>query len=193
MNANANTVNIKSYHHGSVRADAVSEGLMLLRAKGADQLSLREIARNVGVSATALYRHFPDKAALLKALASEGFTQLGRAQARAGERGGFAGVGQAYVRFAVDNPALFRLMFASLPAGAHPTLGQASPSAAALLHDGIAALMPHANGEQRFAAMLRAWALVHGLAMLILDGQVHRDAAERLIPQVVSDDSLNLG
>lgn len=187
-----NSVNIKSYHHGELRASAIAEGLRLLDKMGAEGLSLRGIARNVGVSATALYRHFPDKAALLKALANQGFEQLGREQAAAGRWGGFTSVGQAYVRFALANPALFRLMFAYLPAAAHPDLDKPEHSAATLLQEGIARLMPGEGKEARFAAMLRAWALVHGLSMLILDGQIERRIGERMIDEIICEDSLNL-
>ena len=192
MAIEANSVNMKSYHHGGLREAALAEGLRLLDEAGVEGLSLRAIARHAGVSATALYRHFPDKAALLKALAGEGFKRLHAAQAEAGHAGGFAAVGQAYVRFALANPALFRLMFASLPAGAHPDLENRQDSAARLLHDDIAALMPGASRAARFAAMLRAWSLVHGLAMLILDGQIERKTGEALIGEIVDADSLNL-
>ena len=76
MASNDNSVNIKSYHHGDLRSAAVAEGLRLLQEREADSLSLREIARNVGVSATALYRHFPDRASLLAALANAGYAKL---------------------------------------------------------------------------------------------------------------------
>lgn len=195
MASNANSVNIKSYHHGDLRSAVVEEGLRLLQDREAESLSLREIARNVGVSATALYRHFPDKASLLEALAEAGYAQLAREQAEAAKGGGpsgFAAMGQAYVRFALANPALFRLIFVAKSAQAHPFADAPQGTAASLLQTGIAQLMgPDAPAEARFAAMLRAWALVHGLAMLILDGQVERTVAESMIAQIVSEDSLN--
>jgi AcrR family transcriptional regulator len=195
MASNANSVNIKSYHHGDLRSAVVEEGLRLLRDREADSLSLREIARNVGVSATALYRHFPDKASLLEALAEAGYAQLAREQAAAAAGGGssgFAAMGQAYVRFALANPALFRLIFVAKPTYAHPGVEAPAGTAASLLQSGVAQLMgPEASAESRFAAMLRAWSLVHGLAMLILDGQVERSVAESMIAQIVSEDSLN--
>jgi AcrR family transcriptional regulator len=195
MTSNDNSVNIKSYHHGGLRAAAVEEGLRLLQDREADSLSLREIARNVGVSATALYRHFPDKASLLEALAEAGYGQLAREQAAAAAEGGsrgFAAMGQAYVRFALANPGLFRLIFVAKSAQAHPFQDAPEGTAASLLQNGIAQLMgPDAPAEARFAVMLRAWSLVHGLAMLILDGQVDRGVAEAMIAQIVSEDSLN--
>ena len=82
MSENDNTVNIKArdgrYHHGDLRTALIEEGLAQLDAKAPAEVSLREIARNVGVSATAVYRHFPDKAALLKALCDVGGTLFGK-------------------------------------------------------------------------------------------------------------------
>jgi AcrR family transcriptional regulator len=196
MVSNANSVNIKSYHHGDLRSAVVGEGLRLLKTDDADSLSLREIARNVGVSATALYRHFPDKASLLKALAAAGYAQLAneqRAAAAEGGASGFAAMGQAYVRFALANPALFRLIFAATPAHVHPDEVPPTGTAASLLQSGIAELLgPDAPADARFTAMLRAWSLVHGLSMLILDQQVDRSIAEAMIEQIVSDDSIKL-
>ncbi len=196
MSKNDNSVNIKSYHHGGLRDAALQEGLRLLETSEADALSLREIARNAGVSATALYRHFPDKASLLGALALEGFELLAREQIEAGKAGGsrgFAGSGRAYVRFALANPALFRLMFAHTPADAHPDWDSPEGTAAHLLRRGVADMLSaDASRDAQFTGMLRAWALVHGLAMLILDRQVDRSVAERMIERVISEDSINL-
>jgi AcrR family transcriptional regulator len=200
MSANANSVNIKTtkraYHHGDLRSALVEAGLELLRSRSADELSLREIARAVGVSATAVYRHFPDKASLLAALASEGFERLAHQQIAAGAGGGGAGFaksGQAYVRFALDNPSLFRLMFAHTPAEAHPDWDSPEGTAANLLRRGVAGMLPpDASRAEQFAGMLRAWSLVHGLAMLILDRQVDRPVAEHMIERVIGADSINL-
>lgn len=194
MATNDNSVNIKTYHHGDLRSAVVAEGLRLLRDREAEALSLREIARNVGVSATALYRHFPDKASLLVALATAGYAMLADEQRGAASGEGneqFAQLGRAYVRFAVANPALFRLIFVNSPADMHAHSIAPSGSAAALLEQGVTRMMgPKASPEARFAVMLRAWALVHGLAMLILDKQIKADDA--LIDHVISSTSLGL-
>src|SRR3990167_10230755 len=119
MSENDNTVNIPSdksrYHHGDLRAALIAEGLKLIDTAPADALSLREIARNAGVSATAVYRHFPDKAALIGALCLEGFARIAASfrEAMASAEPGieaFNAMGRAYVEFALDHPALFRLM-----------------------------------------------------------------------------------
>lgn len=194
MATNANSVNIKNYHHGDLAAAVVEEGLRLLQDREADALSLREIARNVGVSATALYRHFPDKASLLVALARAGYEQLAKEQRRAAEGAGadgFAALGRAYVRFALANPSLFRLIFVHSPANMSADIAAPEGSAASLLQQGVEHVLGRdISPDARFAVMLRAWALVHGLSMLILDKQVAADDA--LIDRVVSSSSIGL-
>ena len=188
MSINDNTVNIKSRpdHHGDLRAALIEEGLRLLDLRDADALSLREVARGVGVSATSVYRHFPDKDALMTALALEGLKMLGTAQrlasaAAGGAQAGFAATGRAYVRFALGHPALFRLIFTS-PALTrdHAPNGVGGSEAGALLlanaarSGGADADADKAGAEAQVRAV-QAWALVHGIAMLMLDGQIPID------------------
>ena len=180
----------QSYHHGDLRAAAVAEALSLLEGGSLDELSLREVARNVGVSSTALYRHFPSKEDLLKALALQGLSLLAEQQRKAAARSGgaeaFAQTGRAYVRFALNHPNLFKLIFSHSPGHMKPTSRSPEGSPARLLWTNVAdALGPQASQEKIFAVVLRSWSLVHGLAMLILDGQVERKAAEALIDQVI--------
>ncbi|WBH17003.1 TetR/AcrR family transcriptional regulator [Sphingomonas radiodurans] len=169
----------RPYHHGDLRAALVEAGLAAIEARGADDLSLRELARVVGVSATAVYRHFPDKKALLAALASVGLEKLGETQraasdAAGGGAAGFKATGIAYVRFALSNPGLFRLVYG------HP-LPKFAPGcdpaddAMAMLQANAAALAPDGVDPQIFA--LQSWSLVHGLAMLLLDQQITLDDA----------------
>ena len=181
-----------SYHHGDLRAALLAEGLKQLEARDFEALSLREVARNVGVSATAVYRHFPSKEDLLKALAEHGLQLLAEQQqwaaAKAKGAAAFAQTGRAYVRFALANPNLFRLIFSHTPSRIRP--GDSSPEGmpARLLRDYVAhALGSKASEEQVFAGALRAWALVHGLSMLILDEQVERKVAEAMIDRVIGN------
>ena len=199
MTVNDNSVNIKDakgrYHHGDLRAALVAEGLRLLADSDAEHLSLREIARNVGVSATAVYRHFPDKHALLSALAFEGGEQLARQQMAAQEAagGGVAGhdaTGRVYVRFALANPALFRLMTVSAREG--PTMDSCSGHVTGLdlLRRNVAALAASSTSKDaQHVRTVQSWALVHGLAMLMLDGKVPPD--ESLIDRVVNTQTLH--
>lgn len=194
MSVKGNTVNIESskprYHHGDLRRALVEEGLRALAAGSEDDLSLRAIARTVGVSATAVYRHFPDKTALIGALCVEGDRLLAEASRQAqeeagGGRAGFEATGRAYVHFALDHPALFRLMmrrYRGLP-GEQSSDGESA--GLRLLVDNIAALGPPGlSSERRHVLALQSWSLVHGLAMLILDGIVPADPA--LIAQVIA-------
>jgi AcrR family transcriptional regulator len=180
----------QSYHHGDLRSAVLEEALSQLETGSLEDLSLREVARNVGVSATAVYRHFPSKDDLLKALALHGLALLGEQQRKAAAKAGgteaFAQTGRAYVRFALKHPNLFRLIFIHSPGHMKPTSRSPEGSPARLLWTNVAdALGPHASQEKIFAVVLRSWSLVHGLAMLILDGQVERKAAEALIDQVI--------
>ena len=124
MSAEDNSVNIdlsyRGYHHGDLREALLAAGLELLKSGSVETLSLREVARRVGVSATAVYRHFPDKAALVKELCARGAVELADAQAKAmiaagGGRQGFIATGGAYIRYALANPVLFRIMMANMP------------------------------------------------------------------------------
>ncbi|MBY4636222.1 TetR/AcrR family transcriptional regulator [Sphingopyxis sp. XHP0097] len=195
MNDEDNSVNIKgarpkgagTYHHGDLRAAVIAAGMKRLAEGDASELGLRALARDVGVSATALYRHFPDKEAVLDALADEGLRRLGALQAQAwlkagGGSAGFKATGVAYVRFAHDEPALFRLSFTrQMPTryeGADKDGGEVAYN---LLRAGVGEALPGVDDPDN--AALHAWALVHGLAMLVLDGRVDWDEAK--IEQVV--------
>lgn len=180
---------IRTYHHGDLRSALVEAGLRALETTEIGDISLRQIARDVGVSATAVYRHFPDKRALLTALAGAGIDKLGEAQAQAAESAGatsaFGATGRAYVRFALAHPALFRLIFTHLPPAGETVFG--TSLAARLLQDKAAAATGGDAQETR-RLMVQAWAVVHGLAMLMLDGQLPADDA--LIDQVIDPKTL---
>jgi AcrR family transcriptional regulator len=163
-----------------LREALLKEGLTLLEETGETSFSLRELARRVGVTANAAYRHFANKEALLMALAEEGFRQFGNNQmqiwqATPGSTAArFLASGCGYVRFAREHPALFRLMFGRM-AAEHRSGGleKTSRQTFTQLLDGVArvvGLTPDAP-EARLVAY-NAWALVHGYSHLILDGQL---------------------
>ncbi|QNE33173.1 TetR family transcriptional regulator [Sphingomonas sp. NBWT7] len=169
----------RPYHHGDLRSALIEAGVAAVEASGADALSLRELARTVGVSPTAVYRHFPDKQALVAALARVALDRLAASQAAAaqaagGGKAGFQATGAAYVRFALANPGLFRL-FTAHPIDAIAPAGDASVDAMAMLQANAAALAPPSVDPAIFA--LQSWSLVHGLAMLLLDRHVTLDDA----------------
>ena len=163
-----------TYHHGDLRTALLSAARVLLDEGGVGAVSLREAARRAGVSPAACYRHFTDKEALLTALAVQGFDEFAQAlgQAVQGGRQSFAEMGVAYVAFAVQRPGLFRLMFGPAVAdrSRSPELLQAIAAATRLFEGG---LKSHTRGEPGSPVTgLRAWATVHGLATLAIDGML---------------------
>ena len=183
MTGNSNSVNIdteqRAYHHGNLREALIAAGLKALSKSDSDELSMREVARNVGVSATSVYRHFPDKKAFVQALCVEGNKMLAKAQRKAmkkfgGGQKGFDATGFAYVRFALDNPSLFRLMSSAGPSD--PNLGDDdSPSMQELMAN-VATLMPKdATEREKKIRAMHAWSVVHGVTMLVLDGRMPDD------------------
>lgn len=198
MAKNDNSVNIENarsadgerYHHGDLRAALVEEGLKRMESGPAEALSLREIARSVGVSATAVYRHFPDKQALLHALADVAGDRMASAfeTAMAAEKPGkeaFDAMGRAYVHFALKNPFLFKLMMSPEIMSGLSAEGRPRTRGMAML---TSALNELSGGKMSLAEQnirrLQSWAIVHGLAMLMLDGLVPADA--KIIDQVLA-------
>jgi AcrR family transcriptional regulator len=155
------------YHHGDLRAKLTQAATEILEEQGVTALSLREVARRAGVSHNAPYRHFADRDALLAALAAEGFAQLAGMLEEAGARGPRQR-GEAYVRFALEHPQRFRLMFGgTLRLDAHADLREA----AARTYDGLVRAFASLAGPIGApAAAAGAWAMVHGLSQLLLDG-----------------------
>lgn len=170
----------KKYHHGDLRQALLDEGRALINETGPDQLSLRELARRLGVSAMAPYRHYADKNSLLASIATEGFLNLTeRLQAVGGSdtsgRRPLLQGGVIYVKFALEQPALFRLMFSRRwPGSSHPELHAAR---AASFNALMMYLESAADSGRRLAHARGCWSLVHGLALLLLDGllQVPQD------------------
>lgn len=130
---------------------------------------MRELARRAKVSHNAPYRHFPDREALLAELAAEGFDLFRRELDAAEQLGGLRARGEAYLRFALKHPQRFRLMFGGgLSLAKYPSLAERAASAFGGLNDAMA---KHA-GQPAPHAALAAWALVHGLANLLLDDRI---------------------
>lgn len=176
-----------SYHHRDLRSALLATALDAVEREGLD-FTLRELARRIGVSHAAPYAHYADKAALLADVARIGFERLTEAlsasvAAESDARSRLLGSGRAYVRFALDHPALYRLMFGRERAAAAPApaLAAAAQAAFAIL---VAVLreLPY-RGAPRAPERVRgdavaAWAQVHGISLLIIDGHVEAAARE---------------
>jgi AcrR family transcriptional regulator len=174
-----------AYQHGDLRRALIQAGLKLLGEGGVRDLSLRAAAELAGVSHAAPYRHFRDKDALVAAIAEEGFRLLTQRMRDEIERCGSGDVlvrlrasAVGYVAFAVEHPAYFRTIFAGLDCqdqdAAPASLRAAGEEAYAVLRELVSegirrGRLRAADPEQ---LSLAAWSMVHGLGMLIIDGQV---------------------
>ncbi|WP_204801672.1 TetR/AcrR family transcriptional regulator [Mycobacterium riyadhense] len=161
-----------TYHHGDLRSVILTEAARLVAERGADQVSLRELARDAGVSHAAPAHHFTDRRGLFTALATQGYQLL--AEALADARPQFADAALAYVRFAIEHPGHYQVMFnRSLLDGADAELTAAEAAAAAELARGVATLRdPNARADPAYAR-LAAWSLVHGFSTLWLNDAVN--------------------
>jgi AcrR family transcriptional regulator len=168
-----------AYHHGNLRQVLLDAAAEAIEEEGLAALSLRALARKVGVSHGAPARHFPDKAALLTALATEALERFQSAVRKAAEEGGqsavarFRAIGICYVRFALENPAHFHIM-------TRPEFYSAGDEAFSRgyqeLFDTMRDAAAAAQRESREdwldpqAFLITTWSTVHGLATLWLDG-----------------------
>jgi AcrR family transcriptional regulator len=170
----------RPYHHGNLRRALLDEALATIRAEGVDGLTLRQIGARVGVSRTALYRHFADKRALLTAVASEGFRTLREQLVTAWEEGGrgsaaFQAMGVTYIHFAVANPSHYRVMFGGFVDPQNETeLATEAEGAFQALVDALTALQRNdvVLGDDAVLMARFVWSVVHGVAMLGIDGQL---------------------
>ena len=172
----------RSYHHGDLRRTLLNVALHLLEEYDPGHLSLRAIAREAGVSRAAPYHHFANREALLAAVATEGFRALRAAMVKrlTSMEGGplqrMQEMGVAYVLFAVRHPQLYRLMFGGelRDRKHHEELRRESGATYAALGAAMEDSMEtgSSGGGEPGAFALSAWALVHGLAMLLVDQRV---------------------
>ena len=163
------------YHHGDLRNALIEAATTVLVEKNAAALSLREVARVAGVSHAAPYRHFRDKAALLRMLAQGGFERLTAAINTAAENSPhnpeqkLIEAGVAYVRNALQHPEITRLMFA---ATIEPPQDRAHQAASAASYEALLDIIREGIEQGSFRQqppqqlVLVAWASMHGLAML---------------------------
>jgi AcrR family transcriptional regulator len=179
------------YHHGDLRRALLQEAVRTIHSQGAQAITLREVGRKLGVSRTALYRHFADKSALLSAVSREGFRTLRLELQDAWEQGGrgregFAAMGLAYVRFAVANPSHYRVMFGGFISRSRSdaALIEEASGAFQVLVDALIAQQRQGLVRQEDPLQMGRfiWSIVHGISMLAIDGQLtHQNAdAEEL-------------
>ena len=174
-----------SYHHGDLRTACLRAARELLEEDGSGALSLRAVARRAGVSPTAPYRHYADRDALVSAVAAEGYRDLAGYLAAAhpapSTPDDLVAVAVAYVRFALDHPALFRAMFAEPCDPGSAERAEATAVLSAYVDTLVRGAFP---GGDREGTPTAVWALVHGLAFLHLDGKLDTSTPEAVTAQV---------
>lgn len=201
MRVSSRLVTVGRYHHGDLRNALVEEGLALARVEGAPGVVLREVARRVGVSHNAAYRHFGDRSELLHAIAERGMAMLVQAmEARLAAvpedlapvdraRRRLAELGRAYVEFALAEPGLFGVAFADQPKGDDPEADLAAETEGpfGMLNGALDDLVDvgYLRPERRPGAEVACWSAVHGFALLHLEGPL------RVVPPAERDVALS--
>ncbi|MEV0276345.1 TetR/AcrR family transcriptional regulator [Streptomyces sp. NPDC050610] len=174
-----------AYHHGDLRAACLRAARELLEEDGSAALSMRAVARRAGVSPTAPYRHFPDREALVSTVAAEGYRELTEHLAAAHPAPAtpdeLAAVAVAYVRFALDHPALFRAMFAEPCDPGNEERVAATAAISEYVRGIVHRTFPDADPDALWTSV---WALVHGLAFLHLDGKFDASTPDTVTDQV---------
>jgi AcrR family transcriptional regulator len=187
-------MNGRPYHHGNLRAALLAEAERTLREQGIDQLSLRDLARQAGVSHAAPRRHFADRQALLDALAEAGFLRLGDEVRAAIDAAGddyetqLRAAATAYVRFSTQDAALLELMYV-VKRGQHSAaldaaFGRLFTTFDGLIRQGQQAGRLQPGDPDRVRLLLLA--AVQGIAALVTSGSVDGGQAEELIADTVA-------
>ncbi|MGO9320131.1 MAG: TetR/AcrR family transcriptional regulator [Solirubrobacteraceae bacterium] len=188
------SVSERPYHHGNLRTALLAQAERIVRERGVQELSLRELAREVGVSHGAPRRHFPDRQALLDALAEDGFARLG-AELRSAVDGAGDGfqarlqaTASAYVRFATRDAALLELMFAGKhgeQSGAlHDAADRAFSVMLELIEQGQAEGALERGPSERVGLVL--FATIQGIAALVTGGMVQAEQVDELVADAIA-------
>ena len=173
------------YHHGDLRRSLLQAGREILAERGVDALTLREVARKAQVSQAAPYHHFAGKAELVSAIAQHGFEDFAGALGAGADAAGsgalqrLTGMGLAYVRFAVTNPNLFRLLFRPELRGRTPdgpaaeAMARAGSAAYQVFLDAVTAAVEEGSVQGSVEDVaVASLSIVHGLSTLLVDGPV---------------------
>jgi AcrR family transcriptional regulator len=191
---------LNTYHHGDLRDALVQAALVEAEQGGPEAISLKALAKQLGVSQPAPYRHFTDRQALLEAVTAEAFRQfnavLRESVRKPSKRSKLSRLAQAALDFGLRRNGIYRLMFASRTMACSPRdseLHNAAMESFGLLLD---ALEAPAVGLLRERQALKIWAAMHGVVMLaeqgLLTGHVAQTSREELVEEIVQQSKLAL-
>lgn len=180
---------VRGYHHGDLKVALVDAVEQVVRERGVGHVSLRAVARQVGVTHAASAHHFENKAGLLTAFATQGYVQLAWAVTAAIDEAQpvdgpsmLEAVGRGYVRFAIANPGRFEVMFRlDLLNADDPDFVAASEGAYALLVGTVARCLSEGflGENDPEVVAVSAWSMVHGLAALWISGRLAERISEK--------------
>jgi AcrR family transcriptional regulator len=179
----------RTYHHGDLRQALLDGARDLLTERGADGFSLNELARRVGVSSAAPYRHFADRETLLSALRDEGYDQFGAAQLAAAEQAcdpadRIIRLVSAYLRFAEDNSAVFGMMFRYW-SWTEVRADTFAPLIDAVTEAQRSGALPAGQSATDLARTV--WSTIHGLTTLRLSGGLAKLGLDAPTDQLIND------
>ena len=179
-----------AYHHGDLPATLMALALTHIALEGTEKLSLRALAREAGVSATAPYKHFPTKRCLLAALATQGFRALGEATSSVDVTGtdledAFVAMGMAYIRFATENQTAYQIMFGTVieDFSEYPELSEAAEQSFSPVRNLIDLALARRSGWDMTPELLGGiiWTTVHGMASLLIFAATRLDMDKALM------------
>jgi len=190
-----------NYHHGDLKNALINAGVKILEKEGVNGLSLRKVAKQTGVSHAAPYSHFADKQALIAAISTEGFKQLyvqieGIFKSNQNDPSNLLmETAWAYMQFALNEPDRFKLMFSSVleKEKDYPDFVQYSQKNFTQIVEVIkvcqTAGILHADLPD--ITTISVWSAVHGLIMLILEGQISHTVLDQYSPKEILISTLN--
>ena len=184
------------YHHGDLASALMDAAIVRIAQEGVDKLSLRAVARDLGVSQTAPYRHFTDKNHLLSLLAQQGFERLAHTSFEASSHyqddtfKALMALGLAYIEFAREHPQHYRLMFGGTikrDCGETQVMKTSMSAFDVILQQATRGVERGDLIQQEPRLLARScWAKVHGIAMLLIDG-FYSDLNAQQLNQLLMD------
>lgn len=191
---------LNTYHHGDLRDALVQAALAEAEQGGPEAISLKALAKKLGVSQPAPYRHFADREGLLEAVTAEAFRQfsavLRELISRPSKKSKLSRLAQATLAFGLRRNGIYRLMFASRTMACAPKGSELHKAAFETFGLVLEALEAPAVGLLRERQALQMWAALHGVVMLaeqgLLTGQVARISREELVEEIVEQSKLAL-
>jgi len=175
----------QAYHHGNLRESLVETALEMVENEGVESITLRELTKRLGTSRSALYRHFDSKEALIQEVIRAGFEQFDDVitptllQKEFDVVTRLSNMGQAYIDFALNKPAIFRMIFGNEFQETREENCDINDKSQGTGFHSLVALI--AEGQERNIfkkddPVLQAtvvWSMIHGLAILLIDGHIH--------------------